>query len=138
MKTSGTTRNNEWQRITTSDNEWQRMTTSDNEWSFRLIFIFSNKTGTYHNTPKETYQTLRKILKRHYWIKSRKKSPRRNINRKKEESRQFSCLWCKQRCTISEDSMTLLWSVLAWYVSIWDSPWILIRMRELLWENNFS
>ena len=36
MKTSGTTNDNEWQRVvqrvTTSDNEWQRMKTSENEW----------------------------------------------------------------------------------------------------------
>ena len=32
MTTSGTTRDNKWQRVTTSDNKWQWMTKSDNEW----------------------------------------------------------------------------------------------------------
>ena len=40
MTTSGTTSDNEWQRVTTNDNEWynewqqvvQRVTTSDNKW----------------------------------------------------------------------------------------------------------
>ena len=36
MTTSGTTSDNEWQRVTTSgttnDNEWQRVTTNENEW----------------------------------------------------------------------------------------------------------
>ena len=35
-QTSGTSSDNEWQRVTTSgttsDNEWQRVTTNDNEW----------------------------------------------------------------------------------------------------------
>ena len=35
-QTSGTSSNNEWQRVTANDNEWynewQRMTMSDNEW----------------------------------------------------------------------------------------------------------
>ena len=48
VTTSGTTSDNEWQRVvqqvTTNDNvwynEWQRMKTSDNEWLFRLNFLF--------------------------------------------------------------------------------------------------
>ena len=32
MTTIGTTSDDEWQQVTTNDNEWQRMTTSDNEW----------------------------------------------------------------------------------------------------------
>ena len=55
-QTSDTSSNNEWQRVVqrvttigiTSYNEWQRVTTSDNEWPFQLVFIFSNKRGTYH------------------------------------------------------------------------------------------
>ena len=53
MTMSGTTSDNEWQRVTksdnecynerqrvaTSDNEWQRVTTNDNEWPFRLTFF---------------------------------------------------------------------------------------------------
>ena len=69
-QTSGTSCDNEWQRMvqrvttndnvlqrmatsgTTSDSEWQRvvqrMTTSANEWPFRLSFFLSNKRGAYH------------------------------------------------------------------------------------------
>ena len=46
MAMSGTTSDNEWQRVTKSDNECynerQRVTTSDNEWqrvTIRLIFF---------------------------------------------------------------------------------------------------
>ena len=63
--TSGTTRDNEWQRMTASgnewqqvtmdDNEWQQMTTNDNEWQRVVMLAYfpfiSNKRGTYYYAP---------------------------------------------------------------------------------------
>ena len=90
-----TASDNEWQQVTTNDKEWQQLTTSgtsDNEWqrvvilNWFLFFRIREELTIMH--PKQTLQTLRKILKRDYWIKSRNKPLRRNINRKKQESRQ--------------------------------------------------
>ena len=39
VKTSGTTSENEWQRVQTNDNEWQRETTSDNIISANFSFF---------------------------------------------------------------------------------------------------
>ena len=70
------TRNdNEWQRMTTSgttsgttsDNEWQRMTMSGDFGQFSFFFERNLLIGTL----KWTLYTLRKTLKRNYWIKSR-------------------------------------------------------------------
>ena len=83
-QTSGTASDNEWQQVTTSDNEWQRITKSDNEWPFRLIFFFFQvKEEPTIKHPKEN--SLRGPLKKAYWIKSRSKHSRRNINSKKQE-----------------------------------------------------
>ena len=65
MTTSGTTSDNEWQRVTTNDSEWQRVTTSgiasdkewqlvtksDNEWQWVTTSERSdtvNENGTVH------------------------------------------------------------------------------------------
>ena len=100
MTTSGTTRDNEWQRSTASENKLPRGTTIDNEWervvvlaSFPFSRIREEPTSMH---PKETLWAVRRILKRDYWIKSRNNPLRRNFNRKKQESRRFSCLWYKQ------------------------------------------
>ena len=73
-----TTSDNEWQRVTTSDKEWERVvqqvTTNDNKWTSRLIFIFVS------NAISELFKPWRGPLKKAYWIKSRNKHPRRNIN----------------------------------------------------------
>ena len=78
-----TTSDNEWQRVTTSDKEWERVvqqvTTNDNKWTSRLIFIFVS------NAISELFKPWRGPLKKAYWIKSRNKHPRRNINSKKQE-----------------------------------------------------
>ena len=66
----------EWQQVTTSDSEWQQVTTNDNEW----------QRGAYHYAPKgELFKPLRGPLKKAYWINSRNKHPRRNINSKRKE-----------------------------------------------------
>ena len=97
----------EWQRVTTNDNElyteWQRVrqrvTTNDKEWQRVVIlanftfFWIREEPTTIH--PKETLWTLKRILKWD-WSKDRNKSLRRNINRKKQVSRWFSCLWYMQ------------------------------------------
>ena len=44
MTTSGTTSNNEWQRITTSDNEWQWVTTNNSEWYNEWKLMRASKT----------------------------------------------------------------------------------------------
>ena len=83
-------------RVTTSDsewyNKWQRVTVSDNEWSFQLIFLFfriKEEPTTKHS--KGNSLNLEQDLKEGlYWIKSKKKAFRRNINIKKQELRQFS------------------------------------------------
>ena len=99
MTTSGTTSDNEWynkwynewqqvvqrvvQRVTTNGNEWQQMTTSDH---FGWFFFFSNKRGAYQSAPEgELFKHWKGPLKKAYWIKSRNKPLRRNINSKKEE-----------------------------------------------------
>ena len=43
---SGTTSDNEWQRVTTNDNEWQQMTMSDSEWQKGVQKV---KTAQYKN-----------------------------------------------------------------------------------------
>ena len=88
-----TTNDNECKQMTTSDNEWynerQRMRTSDNKSSFWLIFFYRIREKPTSMHPKLTLYTLRMIMKRDYWIKSKNKPLRRNINGKKQESRQF-------------------------------------------------
>ena len=92
-QTSGTSSDNEWQRVRTSgitsDKEWynewqqvvqrvvQRVTTNDNEWQritmsgcFGLFSFFFEKILLI-GTQKRTLYTLRKTLKRTFWIKSR-------------------------------------------------------------------
>ena len=90
----------EWQRITASDNvwynEWQRMTTSgtisDNEWcnewqrvTISANFFFQIREEPTTKDPKENFKHWKGPLKKAYWIKSRNKPLRRNINSKKEE-----------------------------------------------------
>ena len=158
LTTSGTTRDNEWQRMTTSDNEWQRVTTNDNEWqrkttkdnkwqrvtkndsewSLWLIFLFfliKEEPTTLH--PKETLLTLKRILKRDYWSKDKNKPLRRNINRRNQVSKHFSCLWYIQLYTFQK----IVWHKISrfrqpWQLFIWDSPWIVIRVREPLEEKD--
>ena len=48
MTTSGTTNQNEWQRVTASDNEWQRVTANDNEWQRVTASGTTNENGTVH------------------------------------------------------------------------------------------
>ena len=77
---------------------------------------------------------MKRVLKRDVWSKNRNKPLRRNINRKKQVSRQFSCLWYIQLETFPK----IVWYELSrfrqpWQVfltSIQISPWILIRVRE--------
>ena len=136
-----TTSDNEWQRVTTKDNEWQQMTTSDKEWQRVVIladfpfFWIKEELTTMH--PKETLLTLKRILKRDYWSKDRNKPLRRNINRRNQVSRHFSCLWYIQLYTFQK----IVWHKIRrfrqpWQVFIWDSPWIVIRVREPLGEKN--
>ena len=61
--------------MATSDNEWERVTISAN---FSFFQIRENPT-TKH--PKEKPLNLEEA----FWIKSRNKRPRRNINSKKQE-----------------------------------------------------
>ena len=92
-------RYSEWQRVvqkvTTNDNEWQRVTTNDNEWQRVVIsanfpfFQIKEDPTIPPSTQKRTLSTLRRTLKRNYWIKSRKKPLRENINSKKQELGQF-------------------------------------------------
>ena len=42
VTTSGKTSYNEWQRVTKSDNEWQRVTTSDKEWQRVIQQVTTN------------------------------------------------------------------------------------------------
>ena len=90
----------EWQRVTTNDNEWhgwQQMATSGKEWQQVVIlanfpFFFEYE----RNLPLRTLKRLFKhwgVSKRDYWSKNRNKPLRRDINRKNQVSRQFSCLW---------------------------------------------
>ena len=67
VTTSGTTSDNEWQRVTTNDNEWQRvvqrMATSDNEWPFQLIFpFFQIREEPTTKQPKENSLNIEKDL----------------------------------------------------------------------------
>ena len=85
VTTNGTTSDKKWQRVTRNDNEWQRMTTSgttsgttsDNEWQRMTMsgdfgqFSFFFERNLLIGTLKWTLYTLRKTLKRNYWIKSR-------------------------------------------------------------------
>ena len=69
-QTSGTSSDNEWQRMTTNDNEWQRvvqrMTASDNEWQWVTIsanfsfFQIRKEPTTKH--PKENSLNLEEDL----------------------------------------------------------------------------
>ena len=124
VTTSCATTDNKRQRLTTNDSEWykpwqrvvQRETrngndkikTSGNEWSFWLLFpFFEKKRNLSLCTLKITLKTLRRILKRDYWINSKNKSLRRNINRKKQESIETVFLFViHTTLKISEHSMT--------------------------------
>ena len=138
VTTSGTTRDNEWQRMTTSGNEWQQVTTNDNEWQrmtasghfdWFSFFLIKEEPTTMH--PKETLLTLKRILKRGYWSKDRNKPLKRNINRRNQVSRNFSCLRYIQLYTFQK----IVWHKISrfrqpWQVFIWDSPWIVIKVRD--------
>ena len=84
VTTSGTASDNEWRvvRVTTSgttnDNEWQQVTISAN-------FFFQIREEPTTKDPKENFKHWKGPLKKAYWIKSRNKPLRRNINSKKEE-----------------------------------------------------
>ena len=136
-----TTSDNKWQRVTTKDNERQQMTTSDKEWQ-RVVtltdfpfFLIKEEPTTLH--PKETLLTLKRILKRDYWSKDKNKPLRRNINRRNQVSKHFSCLWYIQLYTFQK----IVWHKISrfrqpWQLFIWDSPWIVIRVREPLEEKD--
>ena len=149
-----TTSDNEWQRVTMNDNEWQQMTTSDNErqrkttndnewqrmtasghFDWFSFFLIKEEPTTLH--PKETLLTLKRILKRDYWSKDKNKPLRRNINRRNQVSKHFSCLWYIQLYTFQK----IVWHKISrfrqpWQLFIWDSPWIVIRVREPLEEKD--
>ena len=62
-QTSGTSSDNEWQRMTTSDNEWynewQRMTTSDNEWQ-RVVQQVTTNDSEWYNEWQRVVQRVAK------------------------------------------------------------------------------
>ena len=48
MTTSGKTSDNEWQRMRKSDNKWERMTANDNEWQQVIASGTTNENSTVH------------------------------------------------------------------------------------------
>ena len=131
-KSSGATNDNKWY------NQWQT-----NEWPFRLILLFFERERSLPlNTVKRTLYTLKTTLKRDYWIKSRNRLLRRNINSKKR--RNWDSLIhiilkiCEDNMTQTQPNDSALVGSGHPELSVPDSPWILIRLREHLWENNFN
>ena len=108
LTTSGTTSDNKCQRVTTNEsdwyNDWQRVTKNDDEWqrvTISAIFsFFRTKQEPKTKHPKENYLTLKRTLKRDYWIKSRSKPLRRNINSKRQKlQKQLFAHFLQNRCS---------------------------------------
>ena len=62
MTTSGTTSDNEWQRVATTSNECKEMTTSDNKWEWVTASGIMNENDTVHF--KGIVSTIKKTNKK--------------------------------------------------------------------------